>query len=289
MESMQDTKFGAGTLTLIGVVTAIACAKAQPEDLTRFTDPALWDNLDNSGGQGGSSSSTSHAGSSQASAGQSPIPHTGGTGGSMQPSSAGASNGGEQDAGAEPTDPVEPDGGSGGGPVVVDAGPEQPPTYLSDFSVAYQVEINGPTSSYVGGQLQIWNFGFDTAPLNEFKIRYYYTNEVGMSAMIRINWGNVNNGGAAVQIPSAITVTEHEMDTPNLTSGADYYLEFAFTSSEPLAGNGKATFSFQMDAPPQESYVQMGDYSFDPAMSTLTEWDHIVLYRNGQGAWGVEP
>lgn len=273
-------------LVWLTAVTAVACAKAINEDLSYFNDPRFLDDTTSSGGQVTSTGTAGHSGSSQSQAGQSANPATGGTGGSMSSSNAGASNGGEQDAGM---DPVEPNGGGGGGPATMDAGPQEPPTYLSDFSVAYQVEINGPTSNYVGCQLQIWNFGFDSAPLNEFKIRYYFTNEVGMSAMIRINWGNVNNGGAAVQIPSEITVTEHEMDTPDLASGADYYLEFAFTSAEPLAANGKATFSFQMDAPPQESYVQMGDYSFDPAMSTLTEWDHVVLYRNGQGAWGVEP
>jgi hypothetical protein len=270
-------------LSWLAALGALACAKAIPEDLSYFNDPALWEGSGGTAGQtvnnGGSNNAPSHAGQASTPAG--------GTSGSTSSTNGGAADH-QDDAGAEPSD-AGAAGAGGEAPVMMDAGPQQPPTYLSDFSVAYQVEINGSTSNYVGCQLQIWNFGFDSAPLNEFKIRYYFTNEVGMAAMIRINWGNINNGGAAVQIPSAITVTEGEMDTPDLAAGADYYLEFSFNSTEQIAPNGKVTFSFQMDAPPQESYTQMGDYSFDPAMTTLTEWDHVVLYRNGQGAWGVEP
>jgi hypothetical protein len=270
-------------LSWLAALGVLACAKAIPEDLSYFNDPALWEGNGGAAGQttssGGRTSSPSHAGQ--------PSAPTGGAGGSTASSNSGG-GADNQDAGAEPSE-AGAAGTGGDAPVTMDAGPQQPPTYLSDFSVAYQVEISAATSGYVGCQLQIWNFGFDSAPLNEFKIRYYFTNEVGMAAMIRINWGNLNNGGAAVQIPSAIVVTEGEMDTPDLTAGADYYLEFSFNSTEQIAANGKVTFSFQMDAPPQESYTQMGDYSFDPAMTTLTEWDHVVLYRNGQGAWGVEP
>jgi hypothetical protein len=278
---MNKTRnLGLGWLAALG---ALACAKAIPEDLSYFNDPALWEG---GGGVAGQTTSSAGRSNSPSHAGQSSTP-TGGAGGSTSPSNGGG-GADNHDAGADPSE-AGAAGMGGDAPVTMDAGTQEPPTYLSDFSVAYQVEINGPTSGYVGCQLQIWNFGFESAPLDEFKIRYYFTNEVGMSAMIRINWGNVNNGGAAVQIPSAISVTEGEMDTPDLAAGADYYLEFSFSSTEQIAANGKVTFSFQMDAPPQESYTQMGDYSFDPAMTTLTEWDHIVLYRNGQGAWGVEP
>lgn len=279
---MQRRAISQSSVVLVLVSWACGCAQSQSEDLGRFVDAALQEgNHDsppfspNSGGSAGNRPSTSgnsgSAGTPEQSGG------AGGSGGN-EPGDAGVSGAGTSGGGSGGQTNSEPDAGDSPGG-----------SYESNFSVSYQVEINGASSSYVGAQLQIWNFGFESAPLSEFTLRYYYTNEIGAAAKININWGNVDNGGAAAQIAGNIVVSEHEMPTPRLASGADYYLEFSFNTSEVIEDNGKVTFSWQMDAPPQQTYTQQGDYSFDASKSTLSEWDHVVLYRNGQGAWGVEP
>lgn len=39
----------------------------------------------------------------------------------------------------------------------------------------------------------------------------------------------------------------------------------------------------------QSNYTETGDYSFDPTKTSITDWDHVTLYRNGVLVWGTEP
>jgi hypothetical protein len=36
-------------------------------------------------------------------------------------------------------------------------------------------------------------------------------------------------------------------------------------------------------------YDQTNDYSYDATKTSLADWDHVTLYRNGILVWGVEP
>jgi hypothetical protein len=79
--------------------------------------------------------------------------------------------------------------------------------------------------------------------------------------------------------------------TPKTDAGADSYMEISFTSAAGSIPAGlTATIQNRFHKNNYSgSYVQADDYSFNPAFTSFTAWDHVTLYRNGTLVWGVEP
>ncbi len=236
------------------------------------------------GGTGGSAGSTSYGGTSYGYAGTS---GTGGaSGGSASTSSSGGSgttsggNGGSAQGGSSGSAGTSASGGSSGsGGTSGNA-----PVSADGFSVQYKVE---QMTNTIGCQLTIKNSGSLTVPLSELTLRYYYTNEISVATVTDVNWAGVNPGSKDFKGQ----VTSQVVDLTPATSAADSYLEFSFGGSAlSVAPNETADLSWQIHASDwSQSYVQTGDYSFDSSKSTLTDWDHVVLLRNGGIIWGAEP
>jgi hypothetical protein len=53
------------------------------------------------------------------------------------------------------------------------------------------------------------------------------------------------------------------------------------------SASGKMQFRFHKSN--WSSYDQSSHYSFNPALTTLTDWEHITVYHNGDLVWGIEP
>ncbi len=257
-------------LTALGL-SCLSCAHAEVEGLD---DPPTDAEL---GGKSGSGGSSGHAGVSY---GGYTAAGSGGTVGAAGNAGAGASSGGATNGGTSGSGGSatggggSSSGGSGGAPVVSADG----------FSVQYKVE---QTTGTIGCQLTLKNSGSLTVPLSEFKLRYYFTNEVSVSTVTDINWAGVNPG--AKDFKGQVTTEVVDLTSP--TSTADSYLEFSFTGSAlSVAPNDTADLSWQFHAGDwSQQYTQTGDYSFDAAKTALTAWDHVVLLRNGGIVWGAEP
>jgi hypothetical protein len=152
----------------------------------------------------------------------------------------------------------------------------------SPFKVQYKAADANPTNVDVKPHFNVANMGTSSVPLTELTIRYWYTLDVSERpqsffcdyALV----GCANVSGKFVKLPAA-------------RSGADHYLEVAFTAG---AGNcvaaaqtGEIQVRFNItDYTPMN---EAGDYSFDPTKTGFADWGRVTLYQNGVLVWGTEP
>jgi hypothetical protein len=143
-------------------------------------------------------------------------------------------------------------------------------------------------SSYIGSEISINDASTSSVPISSLTLRYYYTDEVHVTPQMTINWSHVSTSGADEDLTVNYTfgtVSPAVMD-------ADSYVEFSFSSSASVLTPGEAAvFSWQMQGPDPATdiYTQSNDYSFDSTKTTLTAWNHVVLFESGSVAWGIVP
>ena len=227
---------------------------------------------DTSGGSstGGTATSGNSAGGASAGA-------PAGGGPSAGSSAGGAAAGGKGGTGA---------GGSAGS---ASAGaPAGGATGATGFYVQYQNMKTASSSPYIGCLLRGINNGTATVAVNQFKLRYYFTDEVMKTAQITIGYSHVAIPGSQ----GGLTVTNTVAKLPTATATADTYIEFSFSSGDHpmLAPQEVLEFTFQLQgpAPNTDVYTQSNDYSFE-ASGTLETWAHVVLYQGSAIVWGTPP
>jgi hypothetical protein len=151
------------------------------------------------------------------------------------------------------------------------------------------VNTAAASSAYIGCTLSIQNSGVASPAVATLKLRYYYTDEVHLAPQMTINWSHISTSGANQDL----TVTYSFASLTPAVTGADSYIEFAFSSSSnPALATGEvAVFSWQMQGPDpaHDIYTQTNDYSFDASKTTATLWDHVVVLQNGGVIWGTIP
>jgi len=138
-----------------------------------------------------------------------------------------------------------------------------------------------PTDNWVRPDFIIANAGVSSVPMNELKIRYYFTIDSQQAELSACDYafmgcGNVNRSFVAL-VPSR--------------PSADYYLEVIFTTgagSIPGAGNsGEMQLGFHKSD--WSSYNENDDHSYDASNAGYHDWSKVTLYRNGVLVWGSEP
>ncbi|MFP4343704.1 MAG: cellulose binding domain-containing protein [Anaerolineales bacterium] len=127
--------------------------------------------------------------------------------------------------------------------------------------------------------VEIVNHGTSIA-LDTLTLRYWYTDEGPETPTFACDYapfGAANVTGAFGTIAAV--------------DGADHYLEVGFTEGAGKVFGGSSSgdlrLRFQMSA--ESSYDELGDYSYDPGKTELTEWERITLYHEGTLIWGTEP
>lgn len=128
---------------------------------------------------------------------------------------------------------------------------------------------------------RIVNKGADPVPLSELTIRYWYTIDGDKAQTFNCDYataGCSNLNGKLVKLDSSVT-------------GADYYLEVTFkpAAGQVEAGGNGSYIQTRINKNDWSNYNESNDYSFDGTKTSMTDWDHVTLYRNGKLVWGVEP
>lgn len=151
----------------------------------------------------------------------------------------------------------------------------------SSIKLKYIQAVTASSHQIPQVHFQLYNTGAVGIPLNEIKVRYWYTvdGEIGQSFACDYSWlGCGNIMGQFVQLSSP-------------RNGSDYYMEVGFTSNAGVLAPGGTTELIQtrMNKNNWSYYTQTNDYSFDAAKTQLSETLKITVYWNGVLVWGVEP
>lgn len=159
-----------------------------------------------------------------------------------------------------------------------------PPTPIASSDTVKIQYMSGATtasSPAIAPKLILFNTGNTSIPLNELKVRYWYTAD---GAQPQSYWCDFAIVGCANISAQFVT-----MQTPK--ASASHYLEISFTSGAGSLAAGSNTGQIQNRFSKNDwsNYTQTGDYSFDASKTQFADWNHITVYRNGVLIWGVEP
>jgi len=145
-----------------------------------------------------------------------------------------------------------------------------------DFEVYYRCYETSTWSKQLKPHFKIKNNSGSTVSLDEFKARYWYTNEAGPIQICAIDYAKVGKANVTTSF--------------GISDGWGY-LEIGFTAGAGDLESGNDTGNIQ----PRfytENYIyykQTDDYSFDASKTNFTLWDHYTLYQNDNLVWGTEP
>jgi endoglucanase len=131
----------------------------------------------------------------------------------------------------------------------------------------------------LGFVVQIVNDGPTPVDLSGLEMRYWF--KPGLAAKVT----------QQVEIDYAAVGSSHIralLDPPNQTGLAALRLQFvnAAGSIQPYTSSGD--IALRVHRSDWSAYDQLGNFSFRPD-TTLADWDHVGLYRDGVLVWGLEP
>ena len=142
------------------------------------------------------------------------------------------------------------------------------PSFSQNLKVQY---LCGDTTVFnykIRPFISIVNEGSAAVNLSGLTVRYYYTKEGYVAQKLTIDWSPVQG----------VTGTFY-----------DGYLQVGFGSGSLAAGSATGAIQLRMEKNGGGYFDQADDYSFDPDITTLTDYPKITLYQNGTLIWGVEP
>lgn len=142
---------------------------------------------------------------------------------------------------------------------------------------------NGNTGTSTNGispKFKVINTGNSDIQLSDIKLRYYYTINGDITQNFWCDWASAGNGnvkGEFVKLASPAT-------------GADYYLEIAFTVSAGALKSGQsAEIQGRFSKSDWTNYNQADDYSFNASGNQYVNTDKVTGYINNKLVWGIEP
>ncbi|WP_239619288.1 glycoside hydrolase family 48 protein [Cohnella mopanensis] len=155
------------------------------------------------------------------------------------------------------------------------------PQLPSTLKVEYKVGDTSATDSQMKPQLRIVNTGTSSVPLNQLKIRYWYTKGSTQSETFTCDWAGVGCAN--------LTATFTSMSSP--ATGADTYLEIGFTTGAGsiAAGGNSGEIQSRINLANWSNYNEADDYSYNGTQTSYAPSSNITLYQNGTLIWGNEP
>jgi hypothetical protein len=151
----------------------------------------------------------------------------------------------------------------------------------SPWRVQYRAQVTMASTQQIQPFFQIISSGGATAPLSEFTLRYWYTQDVAQAQAANCDYALIGNGNVTFTFAAV---------TPART-GADTYMQvgFAAGAGSLVGGTSSGEIQTRIHDATFAAYTQTGDYSYDPTKTAYADWDHVTLYHNGALVWGVEP
>jgi hypothetical protein len=133
----------------------------------------------------------------------------------------------------------------------------------------YKNSSPGASTAQAEPWFQLFNDGTTSIPLNQVKIRYYLTG--AETYRFACSWAVV----------SCSTVTGQFVHQ----TGADQYLEVAFSSGTLAPGANTGDMQLRFYRADWQNFTQSDDYSYG-SQTSYGNWDKVTVYVNGQLAWG---
>jgi subtilisin family serine protease len=151
----------------------------------------------------------------------------------------------------------------------------------TSLKVQYKLNDPGqPNDNHIRPGLQLINTSTSAVPLNEIKIRYWYTSDGEQTQALACDY-------APVGCPN---LTSSFVKLATARPNADYYLEIGFTvDAGTLAAGGSSEIITRFNKTDWSNYSEGNDYSYNSALTSYTDWSKVTIYRNGVLVWGTEP
>lgn len=155
------------------------------------------------------------------------------------------------------------------------------------LEVGYSLgDYGSPNDNNLKPRIRLTNNTSEDVPLDQLKIRYWYTIDSDQPQIFSCDHTTVP-GGCGGLLNSFVRLPE---GGGNRNAVTDTYLEIGFANA---VGYFPAGSQFEMylrvNKTDWSNYTETNDYSYDSARTVMTRWDRITLYRNGALIWGVEP
>jgi hypothetical protein len=155
------------------------------------------------------------------------------------------------------------------------------------LEVGYSLgDLGSPNDNNLKPRIRLVNNTSEDVPLDQLKIRYWYTIDSDQSQTFNCDHTTAPGGcggltNSFVRLP---------VGSVNRNAVSDTYLEVGFANNSGYFSAGSQFDMYlRLNKMDWSNYAETNDYSYDGARTVMTRWDHITLYRNGSLIWGVEP
>ncbi|GIH92918.1 cellulose binding domain-containing protein [Planobispora siamensis] len=149
-----------------------------------------------------------------------------------------------------------------------------PASAAQSLRLQYKNSSTGATTAQAEPWFKLTNTGTTSIPLNQVKIRYYFTGDTAYR--FACSW--------AVVGCSTVTGQFATLSSPVPT--ADRYLEVGFTSGTLAPGANTGDMQLRFHRADWQNFTQSDDYSFG-TQTSYTDWSKVAVYVGGQLAWGT--
>jgi hypothetical protein len=155
------------------------------------------------------------------------------------------------------------------------------------LEVGYSLgDFGSPNDNNLKPRIRLVNHTSEDIPLDQLKIRYWYTIDSDQSQTFNCDHTTAPGGcggltNSFVRLP---------VGSVNRNAVSDTYLEVGFANNSGYFSAGSQFDMYlRLNKMDWSNYAETNDYSYDGTKTVMTRWDHITLYRNGSLIWGVEP
>ncbi len=147
-------------------------------------------------------------------------------------------------------------------------------------------DFGSPNDNNIKPRIRLINNTPEDIPLDQLKIRYWYTIDSDQSQMFYCDHTTAP-GGCGGLMSSFVRLPDNGA---NRNAVSDTYLEVGFANNVGyFSAGGQFDMYLRMNKMDWSNYAESNDYSYDGSKTAMTRWDHITLYRHGSLIWGVEP
>jgi|GEM_PF-2893195 len=151
-----------------------------------------------------------------------------------------------------------------------------PDTTQSKLKVQYRCMERSANTNSIRAHFNIINDGDENIPMSELELRYCFTLENPASQEFHCDYaqvGSSNVNGSFINI-----------------SGDEYYTSISFSSgaNNLNAKSNSGEIQTRWNKINWSNYNQSNDYSFNPDLTSFTDWSKVELYRNGIKIWPQE-